>query len=266
MPDGCFSLPLFLATLQYVQGLPPNNILTISASLPGMLIFQRFKILTYSYGTTTYQFCKFDLRCVFIFAPIYYHITAYFSIKMGNSLDIANCHITISLIYINLHGARACLKIKKYTKHLFTASFHDKIKKKGADIMLRRYELTDQEWEQVAALLPPEKTGKPGRPSKDNRTMLNGMVWIARSGAPWRDLPERYGSWNSVYSRFRKWIDDGILDNIFRVLSLEAELYELSLDATIVQAHQHSAGAKKGGLQTRLDTAGEAPVPKFMQP
>ena len=113
--------------------------------------------------------------------------------------------------------------------------------------MLRRYELTDQEWEQVVSLLPPEKTGKPGRPSKDNRTMLNGMVWIARSGAPWRDLPERYGPWNSVYSRFRKWIDDGILDNIFRVLSLEAELYELSLDATIVQAHQHSAGAKKGG-------------------
>ena len=91
--------------------------------------------------------------------------------------------------------------------------------------MLRRYELTDQEWEQIASLLPPEKTGKPGRPSKDNRTMLNGMVWIARSGAPWRDLPERYGSWNSVYSRFRKWIDDGILDNVFRVLSLEAELY-----------------------------------------
>ncbi len=87
--------------------------------------------------------------------------------------------------------------------------------------MLRRYELTVQEWEQIASLLPPEKTGKPGRPSKDNRTMLNGMVWIARSGAPWRDLPERYGPWNSVYSRFRKWIDDGILDNIFRVLSLE---------------------------------------------
>ena len=64
--------------------------------------------------------------------------------------------------------------------------------------MLRRYELTDQEWEQVVSLLPPEKTGKPGRPSKDNRTMLNGMVWIARSGAPWRDLPERYGPWNSV--------------------------------------------------------------------
>lgn len=116
--------------------------------------------------------------------------------------------------------------------------------------MLKRYELTDQEWEQIAPLLPSGK-GKRGRPPKDNRQMLNAMVWLARSGAPWRDLPERYGPWESVYSRFRKWIDDGILDNIFRVLSLEAELYELSIDASIVQAHQHSAGAKKGGLQTR---------------
>ena len=115
--------------------------------------------------------------------------------------------------------------------------------------MSRRYELTDQEWEQIALLLPPENTGKPGRPSKDNRLMLNAMIWLARSGAAWRDLPERYGPWTSVYSRFRKWIEDGILDNIFRVLSLEAELGDLSIDATIVQAHQHSAGAKKGGLK-----------------
>ena len=112
--------------------------------------------------------------------------------------------------------------------------------------MSRRYELTDQEWEQIALLLPPGNTGKPGRPSKDNRLMLNAMIWLARSGAAWRDLPERYGPWTSVYSRFRKWIEDGILDNIFRVLSLEAELGDLSIYATIVQAHQHSAGAKKG--------------------
>lgn len=117
--------------------------------------------------------------------------------------------------------------------------------------MLRRYELTDQEWEQIAPLLPAQNTEKPGRPPKDNRLMLNAMVWLARSGAAWRDLPERYGPWTSVYSRFRKWIDDGILDNIFRVLSLEAELEDLSIDASIVQAHQHSAGAKKGGLQTK---------------
>ena len=115
--------------------------------------------------------------------------------------------------------------------------------------MLRRYEFTDEEWNRIVPLLPPENTGKQGRPRKDNRIILNGMVWLARSGAPWRDLPERYGSWQTVYSRFRKWIDDGILDNIFRILSLEAELEELSIDASIVQAHQHSAGAKKGGLE-----------------
>ena len=117
--------------------------------------------------------------------------------------------------------------------------------------MLRRYELTDQEWERVAPLLPAQNTGKRGRPPKDNRLMLNAMVWLVRSGAAWRDLPERYGPWSSVYSRFRKWIEDGILDNIFRVLSIEAELEDLSLDASIVQAHPHSAGAKKGGLQTK---------------
>lgn len=112
--------------------------------------------------------------------------------------------------------------------------------------MLRRYELTDDEWNRIVDLLPPENTGKQGRPRKSNRTILNGMVWIARSGAPWRDLPERYGPWETVYSHFRKWIEDGILDNIFRILSLDAELKELSLDGSIVQAHQHSAGAKKG--------------------
>ena len=131
--------------------------------------------------------------------------------------------------------------------------------------MLRRYELTDQEWNRIKDLLPPEKSGKLGRPSKDNRMILNAMVWIARSGAPWRDLPERYGPWETVYSRFRKWINDGILDNIFRVLGLDAELDELFMDSSIVQAHQHSAGAKKGGLPMKLDEAVADPAVKSMQ-
>ena len=63
--------------------------------------------------------------------------------------------------------------------------------------MLRRYELTDEEWFRIEPLLPPENTGKQGRPRKDNRIIMNGIVWLARSGAPWRDLPERYGSWNN---------------------------------------------------------------------
>ena len=131
--------------------------------------------------------------------------------------------------------------------------------------MLRRYELTDQEWNRIKDLLPPEKSGKRGRPSKDNRMILNAMVWIARSGAPWRDLSERYGPWETVYSRFRKWINDGILDNIFHVLGLDAELDELFMDSSIVQAHQHSAGAKKGGLPMKLDEAVADPAVKSMQ-
>ena len=102
--------------------------------------------------------------------------------------------------------------------------------------MLRRYELTDNERNRIADLLPAEFTGKQGRPRKNNRVILNGIIWIARSGAPWRDLLERYGPWETVYSRFRKWIDDGLLDNIFRILKLEAELDEVSSDAWIGQA------------------------------
>lgn len=128
--------------------------------------------------------------------------------------------------------------------------------------MKKRYELTDQEWEQIADLFPKENTGRPGRPSKENRTMLNAMIWLARSGAPWRDLPERYGSWETVYSRFRKWIDDGILDNIFRILRLDAEREELSIDASIVPAHQHSAGAKKGAQPTKSVIAVVVPAQK----
>ena len=70
---------------------------------------------------------------------------------------------------------------------------------------MKRYELTKEQWERIKPLLPPEETGKRGRPRKDNRTMLNGMLWIVRSGAQWRELPETYGPWQSVYARFAKW-------------------------------------------------------------
>ena len=79
------------------------------------------------------------------------------------------------------------------------------------------------------------------------------MMWLARSGAAWRDLPERYGSWETVYSRFRKWLDDGILDHLFRVMALGAELGEVSIDGTIVWAHQHSAGTKKAAKEIKSE-------------
>ena len=122
---------------------------------------------------------------------------------------------------------------------------------------IRRYELTDEEWNKIESLLPPERTGKKGRPAKDNRLVFNAIVWLARSGAAWRDLPERYGAWETIYSRFRKWLDDGVLDNVFRVLSLDAELEELSIDSTVVRAHQSSAGAKKGAHLQQSEEAVE---------
>ena len=163
---------------------------------------------------------------------------------------------------------RTCLK-NAFCKVTVTAK--KKISKKSSIYnaltylhIYRMQKHSTHQWNQIVSLLPPENSGKQGRPSKCNRTILNGIVWIARSGAPWRDLPERYGPWQTVYSRFRKWMEDGILDNIFRVLSLDAELSELSIDASIVQAHQHSAGAKKGGHPTKSDTVAVEQVQKSM--
>lgn len=111
--------------------------------------------------------------------------------------------------------------------------------------MGHRYEITEQEWESVKELLPPENTGR-GRPSKANRDMLNGIVWIAKSGAAWRDLPERFGAWQTVYERFTVWSNGNVFEKIFDILSIEADLQDLSIDSTSCKVHQHAAGAKKG--------------------
>jgi len=110
----------------------------------------------------------------------------------------------------------------------------------------RRYEISESDWERIKDFLPPERTGKPGRPSRDNQTALNGILWVARSGAAWRDMPDRYGSWSTVYDRFAKWTESGLIEKIFEALTVDADMQDLSIDSTIIEAHQHSAGAKKG--------------------
>lgn len=108
----------------------------------------------------------------------------------------------------------------------------------------RRYEISDDQWEQIEAMFPPYRTGRPSKLS--DRTMFNALLWVARSGAAWRDLPEeRYGSWKTAYSRFCKWRDSGLLVAIFQALHVEPDFENLSIDSTSVKAHQHSAGAKK---------------------
>lgn len=76
--------------------------------------------------------------------------------------------------------------------------------------------------------------------------MLNGMLWMARSGCQWRELPEHYGKWQGVYTRFRKWRNEGVLEEIFRVLSADADIENLSIDSTSVKVHQSANGGKKG--------------------
>jgi transposase len=110
----------------------------------------------------------------------------------------------------------------------------------------RRYEVTDEEWSRLAQYFEQAPGKKMGRPRNDDRQMLNGILWIARSGASWRDLPERYGAWSSVYRRFKEWQESGLFQRIFEELAEEADLQDMSVDSTYIKAHQASAGAKKG--------------------
>ncbi|MEV2364231.1 IS5 family transposase [Paenibacillus larvae] len=100
--------------------------------------------------------------------------------------------------------------------------------------MKKRYEIRDDQWEKIKDLLPPERKPQGGRIAKDNRMMLNAMLWVARSGAPWRDLPEHYGSWKTVYTRFRRWQMAGIWDEILKQVSVSPDLENIMIDATIV--------------------------------
>ena len=111
----------------------------------------------------------------------------------------------------------------------------------------RRHELTDEEWARLEPLLPARRT--PGRSFRDHRAILNGMLWVLHTGAPWRDLPERYGPWKTVYERFRRWAQDGTFDRLLAQLQarlaregrLDWELW--CIDGTSVRAHKAAAGA-----------------------
>jgi transposase len=109
---------------------------------------------------------------------------------------------------------------------------------------MRRHELTDEQFAKIKHMLPGRK-GHVGVTAKDNRTFINGVMWIFKTGAPWRDLPERYGHWKSVHLRFSRWSKAGIFDKMLSVLSEDADMEFLLLDGSIVKAHQHASGAKK---------------------
>ena len=128
-------------------------------------------------------------------------------------------------------------------------------------------ELTDAQWAKLRPLLPPQKP-RTGRPANDHRTVINGILWILRTGSPWRSLPERYGSWKTVSSRFYRWQKAGVWDRILADLQRRADAggrLDWSLhfvDSTVVRAHQHAAGAKGGMPRRRRSAAAAAGSPR----
>ena len=114
---------------------------------------------------------------------------------------------------------------------------------------MRRHEISDGQWDRIRDLLPPERKPQGGRPAKDNRFMLNGILFWLNTGIPWRDLPERFGPWKSVYTRWRTWTRQGVWEKLLYAL-IEQDLVDettLMLDSTTVKVHQHAAGGQKKG-------------------
>lgn len=109
---------------------------------------------------------------------------------------------------------------------------------------MRRHELDEKQFKKIEKLLPGRKDSV-GVTAKNNRNFINAIYWIFKTGAPWRDLPERYGDWKNVHRRFSRWAKTGVFDRIFRVLSEDADMKFLAMDGSVIKAHQHAAGAAK---------------------
>ncbi len=121
----------------------------------------------------------------------------------------------------------------------------------------RRYELTDEAWERIDPLLP--RQGRGGR-WNDHRTTLNGVFWILNSGAPWRDMPSRYGRWESVYGRYRRWTREGLFDRVLHRLHLQLDTEgfidwtAFNVDGSNIRADRSAAGGGKKGAKQNPPT------------
>lgn len=128
--------------------------------------------------------------------------------------------------------------------------------------MGERIGLSDGEWSLIGPLLPAER-GRGCRPAGDNRPFFEGMMWIARTGAQWRHLPEEYGKWNSVFRRYRRWATAGVFDAMLETLAgaVERDGRADMIDSTIVRAHHCAVGIKKGLARARrlADRAAASP-------
>ena len=116
--------------------------------------------------------------------------------------------------------------------------------------MTRRYALGDEQWERIKDLLPGQ-LGQPGATARDNRLFVDAVLYRYRAGIPWRDLPAHFGDFRVVHTRHSRWSKSGVWQRIFEALAQDADNEWTMIDATIVRAHQHSAGAKGGTQKNR---------------
>jgi transposase len=124
---------------------------------------------------------------------------------------------------------------------------------------MARYDLTDFEWSVIEPLVPMDRRGpKP----QNNRQILNGMFYILRAGCPWRDLPERYGPYTTVYNRFNRWRKAGIWDRMMDAIVKAHDGQVQMIDSSIVRVHQHASGVKKRVEFVVSVAAGEGSRPK----
>jgi transposase len=126
--------------------------------------------------------------------------------------------------------------------------------------------LRDDQWERIKPFVPGGRKGKRG-PRSDGRRFLNALLWIARSGARWRDLPERFGPYQTAKRRYYRWIEMGVFDRLFEAIASQPDLEWLMIDATVIRAQAQAAGArrKRGDRKPRLSVARAAgSAPSFM--
>src|SRR3954468_2869251 len=123
--------------------------------------------------------------------------------------------------------------------------------------MMRRYALRDDQWQRIEDLLP-GREGSVGVTANDNRRFVKAVLYRYRAGIPWRDLPERFGFWKAVHTRFSRWAASGVWGKVFQHLAEDADNEYAMIDSTIVRAHQHSAGAKKNKVRTKPSDAARA--------
>ena len=121
--------------------------------------------------------------------------------------------------------------------------------------MQQRHDVSDELWGKLEPLLPGQQ-GSWGGVAKNNRQFINGVFWILRTGAPWRDLPPVYGDWKNTHRRFCRWRDRNVWENLLEKLVVEPNLEWLMIDASHIKVHQHGAGARGGNQDIGLTKGG----------